>query len=142
MNRSEIIQDICKKHNVALIYIFGSRVSDGLKILNDEKVIVNDRLTDIDIGIVFKDDVLTIERYLIYSAIYNSFADIFAPLELDLTFLEENHSVLQSQAILGECIYIFNNDYKDRYEHNVLARAADFKFVLDKYYEEKMEKIV
>ena len=102
---------------------------------------VKDRLTDIDIGIVFKEEVPIEKRYQIFSEIYNALSDLFLPLRLDITFLQENHSVLQSQALLGNCIYSADNRFKDEYEHNILARAADFKFVLDKYYEEKMEEL-
>ena len=141
MERKRIIISTCEHLGIALVYILGSRVTEGIKILNNQNVEVKDRLTDIDIGIVFKEEVPIEKRYQIFSEIYNALSDLFLPLRLDITFLQENHSVLQSQALLGNCIYSADNRFKDEYEHNILARAADFKFVLNKYYEEKMEEL-
>ena len=141
MNKKGIIVSTCQRFNIALVYIFGSRVKEGIRALNDERVAVEDPLTDVDIGIVFKKEIPGKVRYLLYSNIHNAFSEAFLPLKLDLTFLQENHAVLQSQALLGECIYFFDQDYKDSYEDRILARAADFQYVLDKYYEEKMAEL-
>ena len=141
-DKREIIISTCKQFNIALVYIFGSRVREDLKVLNNARVKVEDPLTDVDIGIVFKKEMPEKARYRLYSNIYNAFSELFLPLKLDLTFLQENHAVLQSQALLGECIYFFDQEYKDSYEDKILVRAADFQYVLDKYYEEKMAELV
>ena len=135
------IRDICQKYNIALVYLFGSQKENSLKILNEEKVDINDPLADIDVGIVFSQDIESIpDRHKVYSNIYNDFEDLFLPYHLDLVFLQECHSVFQTEALLGICVYSISEEFKDEYEMMVLRRAADFKYVLDKYTEEALEK--
>lgn len=135
------IRDICQKYNIALVYIFGSQKENSLKLLNGEKVDIKDPLADIDVGIVFSQDIESIpDRHKVYSNIYNDFEDLFLPYHLDLVFLQECHSVFQSEALLGICVYSISEEFKDEYEMMVLRRAADFKYVLDKYAEDALEK--
>jgi len=142
MNKFVKIKQICQEYDITLAYLFGSKVKEGLKILNNEIIEINDPLSDLDFGLVFKNEGSTKKSYKLYSELYNLFSDIFLPLKLDLVFLQENHSVFQSQAFLGECIYYDDEEFKDNYEDRILARAADFKYVLDKYYEERMEEMI
>jgi hypothetical protein len=135
------IRDICQKYNIALVYLFGSQKENSLNILNKEKVDIKDPLADIDVGIVFSQDIESIpDRHKVYSNIYNDFEDLFLPYHLDLVFLQECHSVFQSEALLGICVYSISEEFKDEYEMMVLRRAADFKYVLDKYAEDALEK--
>jgi hypothetical protein len=139
-NKIEIINNICKKYNIILMYLFGSQKENAFKILNGGDVIIEDPLADIDVGIVFSYDINDIDgRYRLYSDIYNDLVEIFP--RLDLVFLQENHSVFQTEAILGICIYAESEEIKDDYELKTLAKAADFKYVLDKYYEERLEEL-
>jgi hypothetical protein len=141
MEKIEKLRDFCQKYNIALVYLFGSQKENSLKILNEEKVDINDPLADIDVGIVFSQDIESIpDRHKVYSNIYNDFEDLFLPYHLDLVFLQECHSVFQSEALLGICVYSISEEFKDEYEMMVLRRAADFKYVLDKYAEDALEK--
>lgn len=141
MEKIEKLRDICQKYNIALVYIFGSQKENSLKLLNGEKVDIKDPLADIDVGIVFSQDIESIpERHKVYSYIYNDFEDLFLPYHLDLVFLQECHSVFQTEALSGICVYKISEEFKDEYEMMVLRRAADFKYVLDKYTEEALEK--
>jgi transcriptional regulator with XRE-family HTH domain len=141
MEKIEKLRDICQKYNIALVYIFGSQKENSLKLLNGEKVDIKDPLADIDVGIVFSQDIESIpDRHKVYSNIYNDFEDLFLPYHLDLVFLQECHSVFQSEALLGICVYSISEEFKDEYEMMVLRRAADFKYVLDKYAEDALEK--
>ena len=135
------IRDICQKYNIALVYLFGSQKENSLNILNEEKVDIKDPLADIDVGIVFSQHIESIpDRHKVYSNIYIDFEDLFLPNHLDLVFLQECHSVFQSEALLGICVYSISEEFKDEYEMMVLRRAADFKYVLDKYAEDALEK--
>ena len=135
------IRDICQKYNIALVYLFGSQKENSLNILNEEKVDIKDPLADIDVGIVFSQHIESIpDRHKVYSNIYNDFEDLFLPYHLDLVFLQECHSVFQTEALLGICVYSISEEFKDEYEMMVLRRAADFKYVLDKYAEDALEK--
>ena len=141
MEKIEKLIEICQKYNIALVYLFGSQKENSLKLLNGEKVEINDPLADIDVGIVFSQDIESIpDRHKVYSNIYNDFEDLFLPYHLDLVFLQECHSVFQSEALLGICVYSISEEFKDEYEMMILRRAADFKYVLDKYTEEALEK--
>ena len=141
MEKIEKLREICQKYNIALVYLFGSQKENSLKLLNGEKVDIKDPLADIDVGIVFSQDIESIpERHKVYSYIYNDFEDLFLPYHLDLVFLQECHSVFQTEALLGICVYSISEEFKDEYEMMVLRRAADFKYVLDKYAEDALEK--
>lgn len=141
MEKIEKLREISQKYNIALVYLFGSQKESSVKILNGEKVDINDPLADIDVGIVFSQDIESIpERHKVYSNIYNDLEDLFLPYHLDLVFLQECHSVFQTEALLGICVYSISEEFKDEYEMMVLRRSADFKYVLDKYSEEALEK--
>lgn len=141
MEKIEKLREICQKYNIALVYLFGSQKENSLKLLNGEKVEINDPLADIDVGIVFSQDIESIpERHKVYSNLYNDFEDLFLPYHLDLVFLQECHSIFQTEALLGICVYSISEEFKDAYEMMVLRRSADFKYILDKYDEEALEK--
>jgi uncharacterized protein len=133
--------EICVENNIALVYLFGSQQENGLKLLDGQKMNLTDHLTDIDVGLVFSFDLETIpHRHKLYARIFNSLEELFRPYQLDLVFLQENHSVFQTEALKGICIYTSSEEFRDDYEMAILRRAADFKYVLDKYTEEVLEK--
>jgi len=141
MNKLERLKKICQKYNIALAYLFGSQKENALRILEDKDVSINDPLADIDVGIVFSYDIENVkERYKLYGNIYNELEELFKPYPLDLIFLQESHSVFQVEALKGICIYSVSEEFKDNYEMMILRRAADFKYVLEKYIEEALEK--
>ena len=141
MNELERLKKICQKYNIALAYLFGSQKENALRILEDKDVSINDPLADIDVGIVFSYDIENVkERYKLYGDIYNELEELFKPYPLDLIFLQESHSVFQVEALKGICIYSVSEEFKDNYEMMILRRAADFKYVLEKYIEEALEK--
>lgn len=133
--------EICKKYDIALAYLFGSQQENALRLLEGRKVVIDDPLADIDIGVVFLQSIERIPvRHKVYAQMYNDLEDIFSPYKLDLSFMQENHSVFQVEALKGICIYSISEQFKDDYEMMILRRAADFKYVLDKYNEEVLEK--
>jgi hypothetical protein len=138
--KKEMLKHICKKYDIILMYLFGSCKEIASKILNGEDIIIEDPLADIDVGVVFSFDIHKLQtRHKLYGNIYNDLIGIFP--KLDLVFLQENHSVFQTEAILGICIYAQSEQLKDEYELKTLAKAADFKYVLDKYHEERLEEL-
>lgn len=141
MKKINSIERICKKYKIALVYLFGSQKEKAFEILTGKKVEIFDPLADIDVGVVFIGNIEKIkEKYRLYADIYNEFVEIFSPYSLDLVFLQECHSVFQMEAIQGLCIYKISEEFKEKYEMMVLRRGADFKYVLDKYYEEALEE--
>ncbi|GAV22108.1 nucleotidyltransferase domain-containing protein [Carboxydothermus pertinax] len=141
MERFFQLKKVCQKYNIRILYAFGSNYDKAKKILHGAKV--EDNYSDLDIGVVFlKELPRGRSRTILYSEIYNDLEDIFNPFPLDLVFLEENHSVFQSQAILqGEVLYFADEKEKEEYEERILARAFDFKYHLDKFYEEMLEEL-
>ncbi|AAM23736.1 putative nucleotidyltransferase [Caldanaerobacter subterraneus subsp. tengcongensis MB4] len=138
---SQKLLEICEKYKIGLVYLFGSQKENALKLLQGEKVVIDDPLADIDVGVVFLEDIEKIEkRYLLYADIYNELEDLFKPYKLDLVFLQENHSIFQLEALKGICVYSYSEEFKDSYEMQILRRAADFKYMYDKYIEEVLEK--
>jgi len=141
MDKLQKLIRICKKYNIALCYLFGSQKENALKILKKEEANIKDPLADIDVGIVFNKNIEDIqERYKLYANIYNEMEEIFKPYKLDLVFLQECHSVFQVEAIKGICVYSISEEFKDNYETMILRRYADFKYILDKFYEEALEE--
>jgi predicted nucleotidyltransferase len=147
MTKAEVVKSICEKYNIALCYLFGSNAEKVCSSLNkaaSEPITVNnDPLTDLDIGIVMQERLPGADkRYQLYAEIYNELTDIFNPLIVDLSFLEENHSVFQVEALKGYCLYAVNEKFKDVYEEMILRRAADFKPVLDLFLAEALEEAI
>jgi hypothetical protein len=94
------------------------------------------------VGVVFEGPLPGPDRrYRLYSEIYNAFTGLFPGLSLDLVFLQEGHAVFQAQAVIGPCVFAANETFRDDYEHRILARAADFRPVLDLFYRERLEEV-
>lgn len=49
------LHDIAERHGLALMYLFGSQVDAGVALLQGKTVQLDDPLSDIDVGVVFKD---------------------------------------------------------------------------------------
>ncbi|RLL85284.1 nucleotidyltransferase domain-containing protein [Petrotoga sp. Shatin.DS.tank11.9.2.9.3] len=143
-NKLEFIKDLCKKYKIGLVYLFGSQKEKAYQLLkdnDDNNIKIDDPLTDIDVGIVFLFDLDSLkQRYKLYASIYNELEELFKPYKLDLVFLQETHSVFQTEALKGICVYSESESFKDEYEMMILRRAADFKYVLDLYTKEVLEK--
>lgn len=140
--KSKSIEVIARKYNIGLIYIFGSQIQRAKDLLSGDVRAPEDRLTDIDIGLVFLKELPGAkERIELYSSVYNELEDLIKPFPLDLVFLQETHSVFQAKAISGECIYSVSKDYKEEYEENILRRAADFRPFLELYLDELLEEV-
>lgn len=142
MKKRKLLAEICRKYNIKLVYLFGSQKDAAFQIINGNPVEIKDRLADIDVGIVFRQPLPEAKQRLeLYADIYGEMLDLFDFYNLDLVFLEENHSVFQTEAVKGICVYFSSEKEKDEYENMVLKRAADFLPFLEKYYEELLEEI-
>jgi len=134
---------ICGKYNIALAYLFGSQARIGLALLEGQGAVVEDPLTDIDLGIVFREELPeTKKRVDLFSDLYNELSDLFLPFRLDLVFLQENHSVFQCNAITGLSIFSFDEQFRNEYEEDILRKAADFRPFLEKYLDEYLEEAI
>ncbi len=142
MERLTDLERVCREHRVALAYFFGSQARLGFGALQGGRQELDDPLADVDLGVVTIDPLPAAEgRYQLYSELYGAFADLLPSLPLDLVLLEENHSVFQAQAVAGLCVYAVSEDFRESYEQRILARAADFRPVLDAFYRERLEEV-
>jgi hypothetical protein len=81
------------------------------------------------------------ETRKVYGIIYEELCPLFRPLELDLVFLQETDYLLQFEAIQGENVFFSSRNFQDRYEEEVMSRAADWKFENEIYQKEFLESI-
>ena len=49
-------KEICKQNGIILAYLFGSQAHNGYKIINGERVVPQDTLTDLDLGLVLDNE--------------------------------------------------------------------------------------
>lgn len=134
--------EVCRRHGLALVYLFGSRAGDAARLLAGEQVEVDDPLADVDVGVVTMRPLPgPAERLEFYASLYNDLVDFFAPYHLDLVLLEENHSVFQAEALKGICVFEADPARREAYEMRILARAADFRPFLDLFYKEVLEEL-
>jgi hypothetical protein len=138
----ERLVGLCREHGIALAYLFGSQRDLGLRLLRGEPISLSDPLADIDVSVVMGEPLPGPDvRYRLYSRIHNALTDLFPGAPLDLVFLQENHAVFQAEAVLGRCAYAVSEARRNDYEHRILARAADFRPVLDLFYRERLEEV-
>lgn len=132
----------CEKHRLALVYLFGSMAAQGVAFLDGAEVRPCDPLADLDVGVVTAFRLPGgADRADLYAAVYDDFTDIFRPFKVDLSFLEEGHSVFQAQALTGTCVYAVTERAREEYEMLVLRRAADFAPVLRQFHREILEEL-
>lgn len=142
MSKIGKLKIIAEENSIILIYLFGSMVDKGITHLEGETVTAGDQLEDLDIGIILKEGLPDPELLpALYSRLYNQISSVFEPLRVDLVLLQEQHSVFQAEAVYGKCIYAKSKELQEEYEESVLRKAADFRPVIEKFYEERLEDI-
>lgn len=140
MDKFDELKGICKSNGIALVYLYGSRAEEAYRYLHGDKLIIDDPLADIDVGVVFEKHLPPAEeRYLLFADIYNDMTGLFKPYPVDLSFLQENHAVFQGEALKGFCVFSISDHFKGSYEEMILRRAADFRPVLDLFLKEALE---
>lgn len=142
MTAARDLDNLCRRHRLGLVYLFGSRQESGARLLAGERVALDDSLSDLDVGVVTLDPLPAPRRRRdLYAELYNELAGVFEPLPVDLVLLEENHSVFQVEALKGICVYQVNEEFRDDYELRILRRAADFRPMLERYLQERLEEV-
>ena len=136
MTKRDRLNNICKRFNIGLCYLFGSMKERGKKLLDKSHVSLRDPESDIDIGVVFLDFPMR-EIRKSYGFLYEDLSPLFSPHKLDLVFLQETSFILQFEAINGVNLYTFNDGFKDFYEEMVMRGAADLRY-FDKLYEQEL----
>ncbi len=119
-----------KRLGIAIIYLFGSKVTGG-----------SNRLSDIDIGVVFKDFSLITDTRTSYNALYVLFSELYPNSTTDIVILQKVPSTLQYSAIKDSKI-LFEEDpiFTADYEYGVINQYLDFRPVLDFFDHVGMER--
>jgi predicted nucleotidyltransferase len=112
--------DLCTRHGILALYLFGSRVEDGLERLAG--VGVDGLGSDLDVGVVFDGSVIDYRRL---GALQVELEDLFAPLRVDLVPLQRVDPLFQFAAIDGRRIAATDTTRADLFELLVMRRAAE-----------------
>jgi len=140
MDKKSRLKKTCRQYNIALAYLFGSNLRTGLMMLKGKDFSQRIYQGDLDLGVVFEYFPFK-ETRKVYGIIYEELCPLFRPLELDLVFLQETDYLLQFEAIQGENVFFSSRNFQDRYEEEVMSRAADWKFENEIYQKEFLESI-
>jgi predicted nucleotidyltransferase len=117
------IEQICKKYNVALCYLFGSQKEEGKALLEGNHAELEDRESDIDFAVLFK---IPPQNCLeAYAALSLDLQGLVSPFKADLLFLHEVDHLIQLEAIKGINVYSLDQGYRDAYEEKVMMFASD-----------------
>jgi len=122
-NRMRRVQDICKRYNIALCYIFGSQMEKGKALVEGKEAEVSNEESDIDFGILFcsppKNSLET------YARLSLDLQGLVSPFRVDLLFLHEVDHIIQLEAIKGFNVFSIDEDLREDYEEKVAMFAAD-----------------
>ncbi|MGR3311528.1 MAG: nucleotidyltransferase domain-containing protein [Candidatus Brocadiales bacterium] len=117
------IEEICKRHNLSLCYIFGSQKEEGKALLEGKRVEIADTESDIDFAVLFvKPPENPLEAYASLSL---DLQDVVYPFKADLLFLHEVDHLIQLEAIKGFNIYSIDDGFIEAYEEKVMMFASD-----------------
>jgi len=121
--RRAILEEICRKHGVDSLYLFGSRAEEVRSWLEQETDGSIHSSSDIDVGIKVKTD----ERWLIEKKISLTIdlEDYFGCRRVDLVLLNKADPFLAAEIVRGERVYARNEQAADEYDLYVLRRAGD-----------------
>ncbi len=133
-----MLDDIFKKYNVKIAYLFGSQMKEGLKFLKGEKYKVK-KGSDLDIGVVFEE--LPPNKISIYGDLYLELSKAFDPFEIDLVFLQEADSLFQYEAIKGAIIYSEDEEFLENYEEIAMKKAENLSFKQKEFFKDFLEAI-
>jgi len=110
-----------KKLGIFIVYLFGSKAIGR-----------GSRLSDIDIGVVFKNPPLSKDTRSLYNILYGLFSELYPNAKLDIVLLQTAPLSLQYSAINdGKILFEEDPIVTADYEYRVVSEYLDFKPVLD-----------
>jgi len=119
--RLQEVEQICKKHQVKALYLFGSRSAEMFHSLQNDTHEIQPSQSDLDIGVLLHspfsvDDKVSLTLEL---------EELFNVARVDLVILQEADAFLAANVIRGERIYVEDSYLADEYDLFVLRRAGD-----------------
>ncbi len=132
--KESIREALDKDPEVLAVYLFGSMSNN----LNSNK-------SDLDIGVVFENPQIILEKPQKSLQKYEELYDLFIPLvknlpkkinKLDLIFIQNASLPLQKDVVLnGKLLYVKDIQKLLQYKEKTLLKYADFKPFLKNYYQ-------
>lgn len=123
MHIKQKLKGICKRYNIADLYVFGIRAKEILAMVNDQAFSSSKPESDVDIGILPADHNNWPPEKKVQLSI--ELEDLFQVARVDLLLLPETDPYLALDIIRGELLYTNDPDRQARYELYVLRRAGD-----------------
>jgi predicted nucleotidyltransferase len=120
-DRRATLEQACRSHGVAAVYLFGSRADEGLRVLAGGTA---DRAgSDLDVGLFFDSAAADVKDL---AELQVAMEDVFAPIRVDLVPLHRVDALFQFHAIDGHRVYTPEDAREvDRWELVVMRRAAE-----------------
>ncbi|MDF9406811.1 nucleotidyltransferase domain-containing protein [Pelotomaculum isophthalicicum JI] len=124
-----VLQKILNKYpDVIAVYLFGSYIER------------REQARDVDLAILLAHS--KISQVNLYLELYPRLAEVFAPLDVDLLFLNSASLPLRFEVIsTGRVIYCINDDLRTDFEYIVSGEYMDFKYHLEAARRELFESI-
>ncbi len=119
------LNNVFKKYNIVLAYLFGSQKDSGMKYLLDQSVEIEET-SDLDIGILLETPPLHLYKF--YGNLYYDLSAIFEPFIIDIILLHEVNYLLKYEIIKGSRIYVLDEEFVDEYEEKITKFASDLSF--------------
>ena len=122
-SRREALAEICSRHRVRSLYLFGSRAREAARWLRGETLVMGCGGSDLDVA-VLPDPARhwDIQAKVRFAA---RLEDFFGVGRVDLGLLPEMDPFVAVEAIDGERVYAQDPDLADEYELYILRRAGD-----------------
>jgi predicted nucleotidyltransferase len=118
--KKELIEKL-KRLKISVVYLFGSVA-----------ISKRSRLSDIDIGIVFKEFQPVGDSRTVYNTVYGIFSEVYRGSKIDIVFLQIAPLSLQYFAIKeGKILFEEDPSFRADYEYKIINQYLDFKPVLD-----------
>jgi predicted nucleotidyltransferase len=126
-----LIKEIALKHDLQLIYLFGSRATSR-----------ETKLSDIDIAVLLNNRKVYKLKDLMLSLIFD-FSRVFSSDKIDLVILNKASLAVRYHVIYeGKILYEVNPETRYNYEVNSISLYLDFKRYEDEYYKAMHKQIL
>ena len=121
--RFNALRELCRKYDIEILYIFGSRAVEVSEWLNNPRQTLAVSASDIDIGIKPASSVLlSVHQKVLFTQVLE---DLFNVTRVDLVVLPEADPFLAANIIRGERVYQRDAFLADEYDLYILRRAGD-----------------
>lgn len=114
------LRDLCNRHGLMSLYLFGSRAEDGRRLLSGETIEASG--SDLDVGVVFFD---SDSEHWNLGALQADLERLFDPLRVDLVPLQKVDPLFQFRAIDGHRLIEIDRTRNSYYELEVMRSAAE-----------------